>query len=149
MSSSARKRWAHPDPTMSSDVSLLIVGGGPAGVTAALQARELGAQVALLEAGKIGGTSLNRGPAPVRTLARTARLARDWSSWSTFGLDGPRPIPNLPVVIANSGRGARYAHDKKDVTGHLRRHGIDLVEDLGPVGFLDPHTLAADGARTW
>ncbi len=133
---------------MSAD-SLLVVGGGPAGVTAALQACELGAQVTLLEAGLIGGTSLNRGPAPVRTLARAARLARDWSSWATFGLDGPPPVPNLPAVLANSERVARYAHDKKDLAGHLRRHGIHLVEDLGPVGFADPHTLAADGARTW
>ena len=47
---------------MSSDISLLVVGGGPAGVTAALQACELGARVTLLEAGQIGGTSLNPGP---------------------------------------------------------------------------------------
>jgi pyruvate/2-oxoglutarate dehydrogenase complex dihydrolipoamide dehydrogenase (E3) component len=59
---------------MSSDVSLLIVGGGAAGVTAALQARELGARVTILEADQIGGTSLNRGPAPVRTLARCGWL---------------------------------------------------------------------------
>jgi len=134
---------------MSSDLSLLVVGGGPAGVTAALQACELGARVTLLEAGQVGGTSLNRGPAPVRTLARAARLARDWSSWATFGLEGPPPVPNLPAVVANSERVARYAHDKKDMAGHLRRHGIDLVEDLGPVGFADPHTLAAEGGRTW
>ena len=51
---------------MSSDISLLVVGGGPAGVTAALQACELGAQVTLLEAGQVGGTSLNRGPASAR-----------------------------------------------------------------------------------
>ena len=134
---------------MSSERTLVVVGGGPAGVTAALQACELGAQVTLLEAGQIGGTSLNRGPAPVRTLARTARLARDWSSWATFGLDGSPPVPNLPVVVANSDRVARYAHDKKDLAGHLRRQGIDLVENLGPVGFVDPHTVAADGARSW
>jgi flavin-dependent dehydrogenase len=33
---------------------LLIVGGGPAGVTAGLQARELGANVTLLEAEQVG-----------------------------------------------------------------------------------------------
>ena len=81
---------------MSTDVSLLVAGGGPAGITAALQARELGARVTLLEAHQIGGTSLNRGPAPVRTLARAARLARDWSSWSPFGLRGPSPCPTCP-----------------------------------------------------
>jgi pyruvate/2-oxoglutarate dehydrogenase complex dihydrolipoamide dehydrogenase (E3) component len=131
------------------NVSLLVVGGGPAGVTAALQARELGTQVTLLEADQIGGTSLNRGPAPVRTLARAARLARDWSSWSSFGLRGPAPVPDLPAVLANSERVARYAHDKKDVAGHLRRQGIDLIEDLGPVRFTGPHSMAASDGRAW
>lgn len=55
---------------------MLVAGGGPAGNAAALQAHELGADVTLLEADQVGGTSLNRGPAPVRTLARAARLAR-------------------------------------------------------------------------
>ena len=128
---------------------LLVIGGGPAGITAAVQARELGAHVTVLEAGQVGGTSLNRGPAPVRTLARTARLARDWSSWATFGLDGPPPVPNFPAVMANSARVARYAHDKRDMAGHIRRRGIDLIEDLGPVGFVDPHTVADRQGRSW
>ena len=134
---------------MNADISLVVVGGGPAGITAALQARELGAHVTLLEAGKLGGTSLNRGPAPVRTLARAARLARDWSSWSSFGLRGAAPVPDLPAVLANSERVARYAHDKKDMAGHLRRQGIDLVEDLGPVGFTGPYSVAASDGRGW
>jgi glycine/D-amino acid oxidase-like deaminating enzyme len=57
---------------------ILVIGGGPAGATAAIQARELGADVTLLKAGQIGGTSLNRGPAPVRTLARAARVLREY-----------------------------------------------------------------------
>ena len=131
------------------NTSVLVVGGGPAGVTAALQASELGARVTLLEAAQVGGTSLNSGPAPVRTLARAARLARDWSSWAAFGLTGAAPVPDLPAVLANSERVARYAHDKKDLAGHIRRHGIDLIEDLGPVSFTGPHTMADDGGRTW
>lgn len=137
------------DLAMGADRSVLVVGGGPAGMNAALQARELGAEVTLLEAAQVGGTSLNRGPAPVRTLARAARLARDWSSWATFGLDGPPPTPNLAAILANSERVTRYAHEKKDVAGHLGRQGIDLVEDLGPVGFIDPYTIAAETGRTW
>jgi pyruvate/2-oxoglutarate dehydrogenase complex dihydrolipoamide dehydrogenase (E3) component len=130
-------------------MSVLVAGGGPAGVTAALQARELGAHVTLLEAGQVGGTSLNRGPAPVRTLARAARLARDWSSWSAFGLRGPAPVPDLPAVLASSDRVARYAHDKKDIAGHLRRQGIDLIENLGPVRFTGPRSMAASDGRAW
>jgi pyruvate/2-oxoglutarate dehydrogenase complex dihydrolipoamide dehydrogenase (E3) component len=135
--------------TARSDIRVLVAGGGPAGITAALQARELGAQVTLLEARQVGGTSLNRGPAPVRTLARAARLARDWSSWSSFGLQGPAPVPDLPAMLANSERVARYAHDKKDVAGHLRRQGIELFENLGPVRFTGPHSITADDGGAW
>jgi pyruvate/2-oxoglutarate dehydrogenase complex dihydrolipoamide dehydrogenase (E3) component len=79
-------------------VRVLVVGAGPAGSSAAIQARELGADVTLLEAEQDGGTSINRGPTPVRTLARAARLARDWSSWERFGLQGPRPVPNMDAA---------------------------------------------------
>jgi pyruvate/2-oxoglutarate dehydrogenase complex dihydrolipoamide dehydrogenase (E3) component len=134
---------------MPTEPSLIVVGGGPAGTTAALQGAELGGQVTLLEAGGLGGSTLNRGPAPVRTLARAARLMRDWSSWEAFGLHGAAPAPDLVSVVANSQRVARYAQEKKDLSGHVRRHGIDLREDLGPVHFVDAHTLAADDGRTW
>ena len=134
---------------MDADISVLVVGGGPAGVTAAVQARELGARVIMLEAQQVGGTSLNRGPAPVRTLARAARLARDWSSWSSFGLQGPAPVPDLAAVLANTERVARHAHVKKDMAGQVRRLGIELVEDVGPVRFTGPHAIAADDGRAW
>lgn len=128
---------------------LVVVGGGTAGMAAALQARELGADVALLEASEVGGTTLNRGPAPVRTLARAARLARDWSSWEAFGLRGAAPVPDLPAMLARSAEVARYAHDAKHLASYLRGYGIDLAEQTGPVSFTDPHTLRARDGRTW
>lgn len=128
---------------------LLVIGGGPAGIAASLQARELGSEVTLLEALRVGGTSLNRGPAPVRTLARAARLVRDWSSWEQFGLEGVPPKLNLAAVLENGARVARHAHTKKDIAGQLRRMGIDLVEDLGPVRFTDGHTVSALDGRAW
>ena len=76
-------------------MKLIVLGGGPAGVTAALQARELHAEVTLIESKRVGGTNINEGPAPVRTLARAARLARDAGSWETFGLKGARPAIDL------------------------------------------------------
>ncbi len=128
---------------------MLVVGGGPAGVTAAVQARHMDAAVTLLEADQVGGTNLNRGPAPVRTMARSARLARDWTSWSVFGLEGPAPKPNLQAILANSDRVARHVFEKKHLADQLRRHGINLVEHLGPVQFTDPHTLEPRDGRSW
>src|SRR5215211_3638523 len=120
-------------------LDLVVIGGVPAGVTAALQAAEMGAHVTLVERRRVGGTALNEGPAPVRTLARAARLVRDWSSWEAFGLRGPRPTLDLDAVLANSTRVAHYAHDKKDLAGLLRGLRIDLIEHLGPLRFTDPH----------
>jgi len=128
---------------------LLVVGGGTAGIAAALQARELGVQVTLLEADEVGGTTLNRGPAPVRTLARAARLARDWSSWAGFGLRGPAPVPDLPAVLARSAEVARYAREAKQLASYLCDYGVDLEEHAGQVAFTDPYTLHDDHGRTW
>jgi pyruvate/2-oxoglutarate dehydrogenase complex dihydrolipoamide dehydrogenase (E3) component len=74
---------------------------------------------------------------------------REGSSWARFGLEGDPPTPNLKAVLANSARVARYAHDKKDLGGHIRRLGIDLVEGLGPVRFIEPHSVRALDGRSW
>ena len=128
---------------------LVVVGGGTAGMAAALQARELGADVALLEADEVGGTTLNRGPAPVRTLARAARLASEWSSWERFGLRGPAPVLDLPAILGRSAEVARYARDAKHLPAYLRGYGVELAEHTGPVTFTDPHTLRARDGRSW
>jgi dihydrolipoamide dehydrogenase len=130
-------------------VRVLVLGGGPAGVTAALQAAELGAEVTLLERRRVGGTSLNDGPAPVRTLARAARLVRDWSSWESFGLRGPRPEVDLAATLANAERVARYAHERKRMPDHIRTMGVDLVEEAGNIRFVDDLTVAAPDGRSW
>lgn len=111
---------------------LLVLGGGPAGLNAALQARELNAQVTLIEADRLGGTSINRGPAPVRALARAARLMRDTRTWPTFGLRGPAPELDLAATLANAGRAADYAHDQQRLSEHVAATGIELIEGVGP-----------------
>src|SRR5215813_8910799 len=94
-------------------MDVLVMGGGPAGVAAALTAAELGATVTLVERDRVGGTALNKGPAPVRTLARAARLMRDWNSWEHFGLRGPRPEIDFEALRENANRVARHAHDRR------------------------------------
>ena len=123
-----------------------MLGGGPAGMNAALQARELGADVTLIEATQVGGTSVNDGPAPVRTLARAARLMRDAKSWDRLGLHGASPQIDIAAALASARRVADYVHDQQRLADALRRHGIDLIDGAGPSAFVDPHAVAvADG----
>ena len=128
---------------------VLVVGGGPAGVTAALHAAELGAEVTLVERGRVGGTALNSGPAPVRTLARAARLVRDWSSWATFGLRGPKPEVDVGATLANAQRVADHAYERRRLADHIRSMGVDLVEEAGDARFLDATTVAVADGRKW
>src|SRR3954447_26572949 len=128
---------------------IVVIGGGPAGVSAAVHAAELGADVTLIERGRVGGTAFNSGPAPVRTLARAARLVRDWSSWETLGLRGPRPEVDLAATLANAQRVARYAHERKHMSDHIRAMGVDLVEGTGDVRFVDAASVAATDGRVW
>jgi pyruvate/2-oxoglutarate dehydrogenase complex dihydrolipoamide dehydrogenase (E3) component len=125
---------------------LLVLGGGPAGMSAALHARELGADVTLIEAERVGGTSVNDGPAPVRTLARSARLVRDTKSWERLGLRGDRPSVDIDAALASARRLADYVHEQQRLVDALRRRGIAVVDGAGPAAFVDPHTVAlADG----
>jgi len=130
-------------------MDVLVIGGGPAGVSAALHAAELGAQVSLIERRRVGGTALNDGPAPVRTLARAARLMRDWGSWEAFGLRGPRPDVDLVATLANAEGVARQAHERRRIADQIRAGGVDVVEDAGEARFLDPTTVGTADGRAW
>ncbi len=54
------------------DFDLAVIGGGSAGFAAAIKAAELGARVALIEGGTLGGTCVNVGCVPSKTLIRAA-----------------------------------------------------------------------------
>ncbi|KXA90090.1 hypothetical protein AKJ57_04460 [candidate division MSBL1 archaeon SCGC-AAA259A05] len=54
---------------------LLVIGGGPAGLVAAIRAAEMGLDVTLAEKGELGGVCLNRGCIPSKSLATASDLA--------------------------------------------------------------------------
>jgi mercuric reductase len=56
------------------DYDLITIGGGSAAFAAAIKAAELGAHVAIVEKGTIGGTCVNIGRVPSKTLIKAAEL---------------------------------------------------------------------------
>src|SRR4030043_1233211 len=59
-----------------SSKKVIIIGGGPGGYVAAIRAAQLGAKVTLVEKDEIGGTCLNRGCIPTKSLLHDAKLLR-------------------------------------------------------------------------
>lgn len=121
---------------------LVVVGGGPAGVTAALRGRELGAEVALVEKQRLGGTATNDGVVPTRVLAKAARLMRESEQFQRYGLRLPhRPTVDFAAVMQRTQDVVQEMHDKKQLLQHLRRVGITVYDQAGETHFVDAATL--------
>ncbi|MDQ4126543.1 MAG: NAD(P)/FAD-dependent oxidoreductase [Actinomycetota bacterium] len=127
---------------------VVVIGGGPAGVTAALRARELGSSVALVERGNLGGTCTNDGCVPTRVLAHAARLVRDAEQFADYGLEGEAPRVDFARLLNRTQRIVYEVHEKKQLRGRLDAAGVSVFDRAGDARFADKHTLAlGDGSR--
>jgi dihydrolipoamide dehydrogenase len=68
------------------EYDVAVVGGGPGGYVAAIRAAKLGRSVALIEGAELGGTCLNRGCIPTKTLLHTAGMAETVKQASDWGI---------------------------------------------------------------
>ncbi len=68
------------------EYDLIIIGGGPAGYAAAFEAAASGLKTCIAEKAETGGTCLNRGCVPTKTLVHTADLYRDLCHGSDIGI---------------------------------------------------------------
>jgi len=126
---------------------LIVIGGGPAGVTAALRARELGASVALVERGQLGGTCTNDGCVPVRVLARAARLMRDADHFDEYGLVGRQPQVDLGLLLGRVRQTIEAIHEKKQLPALLERAGVAVYAGVGQAQFADGQTIVLADER--
>lgn len=127
---------------------VIVIGGGPAGVTAALRASELGAKVALVERGRMGGTCTNDGCVPTRVLAKAARLWRDNEQYETYGLIAQKPELDFGRLMSRVQKVVYSMQEKKQLINHLQLSGVETLTEVGPASFEDPFTVAlGDGRR--
>jgi len=65
---------------------LVVIGSGPGGYVAAIKAAKLGRKTAIIESGEIGGTCLNRGCIPTKTLMHSSHLYSDAKNFEEAGI---------------------------------------------------------------
>jgi pyruvate/2-oxoglutarate dehydrogenase complex dihydrolipoamide dehydrogenase (E3) component len=127
---------------------VIVIGGGPAGVTAALRARELGATVALVEKDRLGGNCTNDGCAPTRVLAKAARLMREAAHFDEYGLVGEPPRPDLAQLQARVRETIDRLHSKKRLEDVLQGAGVSLYLGAGEARFVNEHAIVlSNGSR--
>ncbi|MBP2413175.1 pyruvate/2-oxoglutarate dehydrogenase complex dihydrolipoamide dehydrogenase (E3) component [Arthrobacter stackebrandtii] len=124
---------------------LLVIGGGKAGKSLAMDLAAAGQRVAMVERGMIGGTCINVACIPTKTLVNSARLLAATRRAAEFGIDAGTPAVNLDLLRAR----------KEDVVGTMvagqrksfLASGMDLV--IGQARFTGPRTVeVVDDAGT-
>ena len=79
---------------------IVIIGGGPGGYVAAIRAAQLGANVAVVEKDRLGGTCLNRGCIPTKALARSVEVLCEARRANEFGIEIGNIKINLQKIMA-------------------------------------------------
>ena len=97
---------------------LVVIGAGPAGYPAAIRAAQLGASVALVEGEALGGTCLNWGCIPTKTLIAGAALHRLVSRPNPFGISAQRVACDYAAMLRN----------KEQVVSKLRYSSIKRMK---------------------
>ena len=132
--------WANPTPI--SRYNLVVLGGGTAGLVAAMGAASLGARVALVERELLGGDCLVTGCVPSKGLIRAATAAHEARSAARFGIGGGNVRIDFALAMEwMRSRRARIApHDSVE---RFTAAGIDVF--LGDGRFVGPDRLEVDG----
>lgn len=87
--------------TTSFDYDLLVIGAGSGGVRAARVAASLGANVAIIESDKLGGTCVNVGCIPKKLFFYASHYMEDLHNAADFGWDIPTPCFNWQQLLEN------------------------------------------------
>ncbi|MBV8602126.1 MAG: dihydrolipoyl dehydrogenase [Candidatus Eremiobacteraeota bacterium] len=118
------------------DYDLLVVGGGSGGYAAARTARALGANVAIVDQGPLGGLCILRGCMPSKTLIATSDLMHEIREAGGLGVRAAEPRVDFRATIERKREVIRGFAD-------YRIEGLQTFELIeGPARFLSDRELA-------
>jgi len=120
---------------------LAILGSGPGGYQAGIYAAKQNLKVVVIEKGHLGGTCLNVGCIPTKSLIHCADVYRDSITSEAFGITNKSTTYNLKGMVAHKDA---VVSELRNGVGTLFEHsGIDLVRGNGV--FVDANTIKVTG----
>ena len=120
---------------------IVVLGGGPGGYAAAFEAARLGATVTLIEKEQLGGTCLNWGCVPTKTILRTARIAWDARNAAEFGVVLPAADIDEERLLERKEAIVEELRSQIEVTA--ARLKVDVVYGTGAL--VDAKTVRVSG----
>jgi pyruvate/2-oxoglutarate dehydrogenase complex dihydrolipoamide dehydrogenase (E3) component len=122
-------------------VGTVVIGGGMAGLPMAIRASRHGPAV-LIEKDLLGGTCLNRGCIPTKTMIHSAKVAQTVRRASEFGVETDGLGVDLKAVVARKDSIVKSVRDGSYRAAD-RADGLTLIEN--EARFVDERTVEADG----
>ncbi len=110
-------------------VDVAVLGAGPGGYPAAIRCRQGGKKVALIEAQEVGGTCLNRGCIPTKTLLKGVTILSEIAHAADFGVHVTHAPVNWSELIAK--KNAVVSGLRSGLEGLIQSNGIDLIYGRG------------------
>ncbi|MEI6631482.1 MAG: dihydrolipoyl dehydrogenase [bacterium] len=120
---------------------LVVIGAGWAGFNAAIRAKELGLKVAIAEKNKLGGTCLNLGCIPTKTLLQSAKIYSSIRKAKNFGIEVATPAVNFSQIQKRK----ELIIQQLQSGISLMLKGIDLLS--GPARILSADTVEVAGQK--
>ncbi|MQY69396.1 MAG: dihydrolipoyl dehydrogenase [Firmicutes bacterium] len=120
-----------------SDTRVIIVGAGPAGYVAAIRAAQLGAEVSLIEAAQVGGTCLNRGCIPTKSLLASTETLSLIRGAKKLGIEVEGIKPDFTRMMER--KNGIVSQLRKGVEYLLKTNKVKLVR--GKASFLNLHRI--------
>lgn len=121
-------------------MNIVVIGGGPGGYSAAFEAARLGATVTLVEADTLGGTCLNRGCIPTKTLLKSAHLMSDIARASELGVAAAPASVDVPALRERVATVVSTLVGQ--VEGEAKRLKVEVVKGFGRL--TSPTTVEVD-----
>ncbi|PKM72263.1 MAG: dihydrolipoyl dehydrogenase [Firmicutes bacterium HGW-Firmicutes-16] len=109
---------------MSQKYDLVVIGAGPGGYTAAIAAAQHGMKTAVVESRDIGGTCLNRGCIPAKTMLHSAELYREMQDSASLGIYAENTSYDMEAIY----------HRKDEVVSGVR-DGIESLIKANKIDF--------------
>jgi len=110
---------------------VVVLGGGPGGDVASLRAAQLGAEVTMVERAELGGTCLNWGCIPTKSLLAGADLLRRMRHAADFGIEIGPPRINFPRMMER--KEEIVVRQRNGVEAAVKRKKVALVRGQGTV----------------
>ena len=119
-------------------MNITILGAGPGGYVTAIKAAQLGAEVTVIEESEVGGTCLNRGCIPTKTLIASAELLHKIKKAKSFGLEFNGTVsPDIEKIVERKNK--VVSTQVKGIRSLLKSWGVNIIEGRGVI--IDPKKI--------